>query len=448
MRERSRRALAGAFLLLVPAAGGAGRADGPLDVSRFVALGDGLTAGFADGSLFDGATADPPIRLGQRESFAVRVGEALGAEVRIPLVSYPGRRGRRHTVRDPAVCRFRNEVGLFDTVQGDGGRTATGVAANVLAVPQHTAVQARDSAWAIDPSDPSTIASDEDMILGLPAAFEGAPPRSQLATALAQEPTFATVWLGVEDVLRSVQSSPQNPATPPEEFAAALREIVGSLAGAGARGAVANVPDPLTFSYFVPHRELRRSLRQNRRDDPATASRDETCRRVPGAGLVILYGVPRGAYVARTQNAFQLIRAMEDGQPPGIATRLPSNEVVKPPEARRVRATVRRYNREVSRIAAENDWALVDVAALFERWRREGADVSGRRLTTGFLGGLFDADGRHLSPTGHALVAAEFLRAIDAKYGTSHAPPDSAAILAADPLAPCTEASPCAPVRR
>ncbi len=408
---------------------GAARGEDAVDVSRYVALGDGLTAGFANGNLFDGATADPPQRLGQRESYPMRVAEALGTSATAPLVAWPGRPGRSLTIRDPDVGSLSSDVFLFGVTAGTGARTAPQERATVLAIPRHTAADAAAKRWDLDPTVPATVRDDEDMVLGLPWALEGEPPRSQLETALALEPTFATVWLGVDDLLRAARVGSIDGITPPLEFGRSLDAIVGALAARGVRGAVANVPDVTVMPYFVPHRELRRVLQREAAAHPSGTKPAD----VTGPVLAILFGVPRGAYVLATQIAFQSMREIDGGNQDAPLDR---NHVLSRTEARRLRATARAYSAQIAQIAERHGWALVDLASTFRSWRRHGVDVGGRHLTNAYLGGLFDLTGQNLSPTGHALVATEFLRAIEARYGTRGDPPDVAAILAVDPLAP------------
>lgn len=417
MRRAARSAVLAAAILAARAG-----AEEPVDFTRYVALGDGLTAGFADGNLFDGSTAVPPVRLGQRESYAVRLAESLGAAATLPLVAWPGRPGRQLVTRDPARCRFELELLLARTDAGTGARTDAAARPTIVAVPFQTVLEAIETRWDLDPAVPSSVNTDEDMILGLPAANEGAPPRSQLETAVALRPTFATVWLGVEDLLGVARRGEDRGATAPADFEARIEQVVAALADTGARGAIANVPDVTTFPFFVPRDVVRRLVEE------------DAGQPVPNLAMRILFGMTRDSYLLGDYQSLTLVGDIghDREHPP-----LHDDHVVKHGEARRLRALARAYNAAIARTAERHGWAVVDTASLFAAWRREGVRVAGTKLTTGTLGGLFDMTGQSLSPTGHALVAAEFLRAIDARYGTTHVPPDAAAVFAADPLAPC-----------
>ena len=104
------------------------------------------------------------------------------------------------------------------------------------------------------------------------------------------------------------------------------------------------------------------------------------------------------------------------------------------PEAKQIRARTRQFN-EVLRAEADRlGWAWVDANAFLTRVDRRGYAIPGvGTLTTEYLGGIFSLDGVHPTDTGQALVAKLVVEAINETYGTDFAPPDVAAIAAADP---------------
>ena len=61
---------------------------------------------------------------------------------------------------------------------------------------------------------------------------------------------------------------------------------------------------------------------------------------------------------------------------------------------------------------------VVDINALFKNLSANGIVVGGKKLTTGFLGGLFSLDGVHPSNTGYAILANETIHAINNQFGT------------------------------
>ena len=57
-----------------------------------------------------------------------------------------------------------------------------------------------------------------------------------------------------------------------------------------------------------------------------------------------------------------------------------------------------------------------------------------RRLTTDFLGGLFSLDGIHPTNTGYAIIANEFIKALNHRFHAGIPPVDVEAVLSDDPL--------------
>ncbi|MBK6316604.1 MAG: hypothetical protein IPF53_20545 [Blastocatellia bacterium] len=95
---------------------------------------------------------------------------------------------------------------------------------------------------------------------------------------------------------------------------------------------------------------------------------------------------------------------------------------------------MKQYNAKLRALADANGWAFVDVNAILTDIAKNGFAIAGvGTVTTDYLGGLFGLDGVHPSATGHAIVASAVIDSINAKYGTSLAKPNLAAIAAADP---------------
>jgi hypothetical protein len=95
--------------------------------------------------------------------------------------------------------------------------------------------------------------------------FASSASSSILADALAQQPTFFTLWIGNNDVLSYATSGGvgvdqtgnmdpstygSNDITDPMVFANVYSSIVDQLSGNGALGVVANIPDVTTVPFF------------------------------------------------------------------------------------------------------------------------------------------------------------------------------------------------------
>jgi hypothetical protein len=186
--------------------------------------------------------------------------------------------------------------------------------------------------------------------------------------------------------------------------------VFGALGASGAEGVVLNVPDVTISPFLFTVADLERLL--------ADAGLSLTPEQIQ-----FLFGVRRNDRVVLTG-----VESILEGRRPT------AEQILTRKEVRQIRARTREFN-EVLRAEADRlGWAYVDANAFLSRVDRRGYAVPGvGTLTTGYLGGIFSLDGVHPTDTGQALVAELVLEAINAKYGTAFAPPDVAAIAAADP---------------
>jgi len=88
-------------------------------------------------------------------------------------------------------------------------------------------------------------------------------------------------------------------------------------------------------------------------------------------------------------------------------------------EVNLVRNSTNAFNAKIRAAAQAKGLAVVEADALFNEIIRTGR-IDGVAVTTAFVsGGLFSLDGVHLTPRGNAIVANQFIKAINAKYGSS-----------------------------
>ena len=78
------------------------------------------------------------------------------------------------------------------------------------------------------------------------------------------------------------------------------------------------------------------------------------------------------------------------------------------------------FNATIATVAAAKGAALVDVNTFFKGIKANAITVQGVKYTADYVsGGIFSLDGVHPSSRGAAIVANEFLRVINAKWGSS-----------------------------
>jgi len=371
------RILAGALALalLLPLAAFAVDT-GSADFTRYVAVGDSITAGFMSGSLYQAAQSRSYPALIYRQA----TGKTTGFEQ--PLVSSPG---------IPAQLELKSLAPQLVI----GPKAGSGAPLNLnlarpydnLAVP---GARVHDTVATV--TDNGGL---HDLIL-----------RRQ-GTALQQaaflRPTFATVWIGNNDVLAAATSGRVIEGvtlTPLAAFETDYRTIANTLSAAGAKLAFATIPDVTSIPFVT------------------TVSSFIT---LPSGQQVPLIG-PDGPLTAGDH--VLLTAQTELGQGKGIPAALggsglplSDSSVLSASETATITARVAQYNNVIRTVANEKNAALVDVNAQFAGVAQHGLPVGGVTYTSSFLtGGLFSYDGVHPTAFGYAYLANLFIDAINDKY--------------------------------
>lgn len=381
--------------LLLPAGAAAQVDTGSADFSRFVAIGDSLGAGFMSGSLIQDA---------QRNSYPSLVyqqvnGSAAGFEQ--PLVSTPG---------IPGILQLQSLVGPVIAPAAGFGQPLNLTLRRPydnLSVPGFRMADATQTF-----TDNGGLA---DLIL------RGLGSQAQQAAFL--QPTFALLWLGNNDVLGAATTGVAIEGltlTPVAEFEAALAGIGQFLAAAGTQQAViANIPNVTSIPFVTTLPPIVRDASGqpvvvNGGFVPLIAETSSGVRPlVPGQDFVLLTA---GAELAAGL-----------GVPPALGGPGPLStlSVLDSAEVALIQARVGELNAILAAAAAQQGAAFVDVNAIFDEVASEGLDIGGIPFSEAFLtGGLFSLDGVHATPLGYAIIANEFIHAINETYGGAIPPVD------------------------
>jgi lysophospholipase L1-like esterase len=361
------------------------------DLSRLVVVGDSLSAGFQNGSLLDSQ---------QPHGYAKLLADQARTDLALPLIAPPG---------FPNVLVLESAGPPPVIVRAPGfsaGRDDIMVQATNLAVPGQTVADALGKR----PDFP--IDSLTDLVLGLPGLLGGV-SRSQVEWAEALAPTTIVLWLGNNDALGAAIAADTAFLTPVPDFESAYGQVIDRLAATGATLVTANIPDVTAVPFLT--------------------SADEVAARV-GIPLEVIgppLGIGPGDFV--TPDAAPLIQNILGGATPGP---LPGNVVLNAGEVATIRAAVDAYNAFIAKKAREYHAALVDIHELIDRVSRRGLVVNGQRLTTEFLGGLFSLDGVHPTNTGYAVIANDFIRALDRRFDADIPPVNVEHVAKEDPLVP------------
>ena len=104
----------------------------------------------------------------------------------------------------------------------------------------------------------------------------------------------------------------------------------------------------------------------------------------------------------------------------GVTFPLPDRYVLIPSEVTEIEVATNGYNGTIEAAATANNLAFVNAKDIMDRLSTTGISDSGYTLNSTYVsGGAFSLDGIHPSPRGYALIANEFIKAINLRYGSN-----------------------------
>jgi lysophospholipase L1-like esterase len=370
---------------------------GELDLSSYVALGDSYSAGYTDGALgYESQMQSLPLILSQQ--FAL----AGGGEFKQPLM--PKGTSVGTTVIDQAgnlngylkLNVIGNTLAPLPTV-GDKAVFANLIGNegpfNNMAVPGAKSFHLLAGEF----GNPALGQGNYNPYY---TRFASQPGISTVITdAMRVEPTFFSLWIGGNDVLSyALTGGTSDEITPEMFFYAYLKSIVSTLVSGNTQGVIANIPaiDALPyFSYltsgeYIPFSVKDGSVEAGYR--PLTAKEKIL---LPAAG------------------------SLATGMGRSYENPIPENLFLSESQLSAINDAILAYNVAIKEIAEDNNLAFVDMYGLMEELKT-GLAVDGNTYTNTFVsGGIFSLDGIHATYRGYAIIANEFIRAINAQYNAS-----------------------------
>ncbi len=396
--------------VLVIALAASGTALAQADFSKYVAVGDSLTAGFASGGLMVNY---------QRDSFPAILARQFG------MTSF-----QQPTVSDPGIPSVMILQALRLTSQGVSPvivpkSSSTGAPTNAtLQGPYHNLgiPGARVNDLLTKTGNIQRLASGQstsatvmyDLIL-----------RDNTTTAIQQAigaaGTFYTVWIGNNDVLGAVTTGVALDGvtlTPAATFQTQFTTLLGALKQnrPTAKILVANIPAVTAIPFLTTIKPYL--------INPATGGRipligeqgllTENDYLTLAASSLIAQGI--GVPTAAGGTGLPLPEGSFD---PATGTLTPG-VILRAAEVAAIRARHAELNSIIASVASQFGAKVFDVNSLFASILAEGYVVGGVKLTASFLtGGLFSYDGVHLQNLGNAVLANEMIKVINAAFGTS-----------------------------
>lgn len=361
---------------------------GSLDLSSYVALGDSYSAGYVDGALGRETQVESlPAILAQQFALAgggafkqplMPEGKSIGGTAIDEQGTLNGYFQLQVVNQQLTPVPTVGDMEVFGDIVGDQGpfnnMAVPGAKASHLLTPLFSTPEVGNPYFVRFASNPGQS--------------------SVLSDALRAQPTFFSLWIGGNDVLTSAIAGGSDDITPPQEFAAYINLLMEALAAEGRPGVIANIPSIEALPYFsFVGTQLPTAIAV---EDPA----EEAGLRVLLSGEKVL--LP----------ALQLLGA-------GYGTLekpLPAKYFLSRDELNDISLAIAGYNEVIAEAAAEHNLALVDMHGMMERLKT-GMMVDGNNYSSTFISGqVLSLDGIHATPRGYAIIANEFIRAINAKY--------------------------------
>jgi lysophospholipase L1-like esterase len=377
----------------------------------YVALGNSITAGFQSRGIVDAT---------QRQSYALLLAQQMSTRY-----AYASLQGRGC---NPPVTNFQQQTG--GTTAAPISATARPTICDFRSTESSTEILtnvAVPNASSFDPTDVDGTAFSNiltSLILG---------GRTQVQRALLADPTFASIWIGNNDVLGFAVSDGRTNAptglagiTPAATFQTNYDAMINELT-AGAPdlegvliGVVQVANAPIMF--------------------PAAALSNATFK----AGIDLLAGtavtvdpscLPAGAGFASLINTFIVFQIRAGAHPPIIAC-VPGGAsglltapvgdilVLHPAEQATLQTRINEYNTYISAKATALGWAYYDPNPTLTGLRQQGTVVTNVPTlgATNTFGTGMSLDGTHPGAPLHRVIANELIAAINAKYSTTLAP--------------------------
>lgn len=429
---------------------------GEADFSTYVALGNSLTSGYRDNALYIDA---------QNESYpniiATQMKAAGGGDFTQPLM--PDNIGGFSNLGVAGKMTLKLENGALTPVATTAESALTPVSGsfNNMGVPGaksfHLVAAGYGNAAgiALGRSNPYFV------------RFASSSTTSVLADAVAKKPTFFSLWIGNNDVLSYAtsggagtdQTGNPNPATygsnditDPQVLAASIKAVLDGMKSVGAtKGVIANIPDVTTIPFFttVPSKPIsgltsaqvtalntayakyNAGLAQIKALGAITEAEYQqrliSFSETGSNGAVIIdsdltnlsaYGIP--SYRQTTSEDYILLTslsAIRSGG--GTQTALTNAQVLTQKEVAKIATATAAYNAAIKSLADAYGLAFVDANAKMKELS-SGMIFNGTAYTATFVsGGAFSLDGVHLTGRGYAVIANEFIKAINSTYGST-----------------------------
>lgn len=446
---------------------------GDADFSTYVAVGNSLTAGYADNALYV---------QGQRNSYpnmmAGQFAHVGGGTFTQPLVddNFGGLLLNGTQIADTRMILEFDADGNPSPINLD--ETPTTEITNTLEGPFNNMGVPGAKIFHLAAEGYGNVAGVGSTANPYFVRFASSAGTSVIADAAAQNPTFFTLWIGNNDILAFAtsggvgedQAGNINPATygsnditDPNVFASVYNSLLTALTANGAKGAVANIPDVTSIPYFttVPYAPIpmdqatadqvnqgyaeynqalslfvflgaidqeeaqRRTINfQASANNPAVIEDEDLTplqNPLTGEDIPNLRQTTAEDLIVLTASSF--IGTTVGGDPTkvnGVSVPLGDQWVLTPEEQELVANAQTQFNAAIKGLADQYGLAFVDARAMLTQVAETGIPYDGGMLTSTYATGkAFSLDGVHPTAKGYAMIANAFIEAINQTYNST-----------------------------
>lgn len=394
---------------------------GTVDFSKYIAIGNSLTAGYADGGLYlEGQKVAFPNLLAQQ------IKAAGGGDFTSPFFSE----------------EQKNGSGFLRLVAIENGVPELREVKDQLAYRDANKWNLTKNLEPIQNLGIPGMRLDLAFLLGFSAFnnyFERLLPMNRVGIetyfkySTRNKHSFFTFWLGNNDVLGyamngGVESDPTSMLTSKETFKVLYNNFVEALTSEDQKGVLATIPNVTAIPFFTTLTidDLLKAAQEAAPNEAnqltAVYIEDETA---PGAIGALPIGVrpaiSKQDFVVLNFPTSKLGKLNNKGFPYGLHPENPIEDeyILDKNEVIRVKEYVESYNNSIKEIAESKGLAVADANAYLDAINK-GIMINGAFINADYItGGAFSLDGIHLTPKGNALIANLFIEEINKTYGTS-----------------------------
>jgi lysophospholipase L1-like esterase len=365
----------------------------------YVAIGNSITAGFQSGGINDST---------QLQAYPRLLAIQMGTPYRYASLVLPG--------CPPPVANFQTQARV-----GTGSTGTTCLARSAASVTDVLNNVGVPDARVLDPISPSTVASNAltTIILG---------GKTQVQRALDARPTFATIWIGANDVLQAAYTGILTPTpgvsngivSTQAQFQASydlmIKQLLDSMPGL--KGVLIGVP----LASSIPLMSSGALIAASPAAQGALAA-------VAGKPVVVNPNCVGSAALITTPLLLNMIRANQIAAQiscqPGVDPtdpRVGNLFVLDPTEGATLAAAINGYNTYIKSKADAIGFGYWDPNPTLTGLPAAQKSPFPSFAPTNTFGTAFSLDGVHPSAEGHKIIANNLIAVINTKYGTTLTP--------------------------